>query len=103
MEKVKENLFDKFYEMSEDDFAKEAKGSKRNELQRMFEMSYDNAFDEIVSIKKRMRGMTENCFRTFDLNEYRKAKSEIKEYSNAMKEIEELHVEFFGEALRNKR
>jgi hypothetical protein len=101
-EEVK-TVFDKYYQMSEEEMVQENKDLTKNRIQRMFEVGYDDAIDQKLKAEANLKKSCRSNFSCFDLNTYRENKNLISALNDAMKEIEESHVEFFGTDLRNKR
>ncbi len=96
-------VFEKYYGMSEGEMSQERKELTKNKIQRQFEVSYDDAFSRKLQIENSLRNMCKDDFEGFDFNSYRMGKDSLETYDKVMKEIESLHVEFFGTGLRNKR
>jgi hypothetical protein len=97
----KKNLFDQYYEMSEEAAKAEEKDLVKNKLRRKFEAAYDDAKDKILSLKENQSKMFKDNFKNFDLNSFRQASNTIEAFEDAKKEISDLHKQFFGEDIRN--
>lgn len=101
MNEVKVITFDEFYGKTEEQFSVENKNQKRKELKRQYEASYDKFLDLKLLAEKDLRELTKDNFELYSLDKHRIKKQEIKDYENAMKELEDLHKEFFnGEEIR---
>ena len=101
MNEVKAITFDEFYGKTEEQFSVENKNQKRKELKRQYEASYDKFLDLKLLAEKDLRELTKDNFEGYSLDRHRIKKQEIKDYENAMKELEDLHKEFFnGEEIR---
>ena len=95
-----ENVFEKYWDMDSEKYSQDQKDLIRNKLRRQFEACYDSAKDEILELQEELKGMLIDNFDGFEINEYRRVTGTIKDYEDAMNEIAELHVKFFGESIR---
>ena len=94
------SIFEKFYGKSAEDFSEENKNLTKKDMKRKFEASYDKFLDAKINCEKEIQGFCENNFKRFHFDGYRMKLQEIKDLENAMKEVAELHLEFFGEEIR---
>jgi hypothetical protein len=97
-----EGTFYKNWNQTEDEFDAERMDLVKGKIERQFEVSYDDMVDRVITAKQRLKEMTQNKFQNFNLNEYRKVKSGIKDYEDTQKELKAEYKEMFGEDLNRK-
>lgn len=99
MENTKKGLFYENYTKTDEEFSAEELELKAREMKRTFETDYDKAEDGIIKAKKKLSNMLREKFQNFNLNAYREALAEVKDFEDAKKDVAEVYESFFGEKI----
>ena len=92
-------IFDQVYDQTEEELASEERVIKKDELKDQFTRQFDSASKSLISLKRNQANMLKDKFTYFNLNDYRRNESEIKDYELAKEDIADHYFKFFGEKI----